>query len=437
MLLYLIKRILLFIPTLLLVSILTFALSKLVQKDTVGDLLALEGMDSGMIGYEKIYNRRYKSEGLDKANFYISLLPNFVTHNTNAITDYHQRQFIEKMISRKYETSYSIALWNKINEAVKSNQLSSLTAEQWKAFADPKNMLFESDKIKDSELESFIKNSNKYRHTFHYPTLKWNGLNNQYHFWVSNFLKGNLGVSIVDGRSSAKKIVSALKWTFLILTLNILFTLSFAIPYGLYTGLNLNGTFDKWSSRILYGIYSMPSFWIATLLVLFFTTSEYGMKIFPSIGSWYQSGDSSFWDMISSKWTLLILPVGILVIKDLAYLGRLIRDTVANEAKKMYAKTALAKGANPRQFAYKHILPNALGPAITLAVGAIPSAIGGSLLMEVIFNIPGMGRLIFEGIRNADWAVVFPIVLLTAVMTIFWYLVGDLLISWLNPKIKL
>lgn len=356
MLRYAARRILLFIPTLVLVSILSFFLSRVAQSDPVEKLLELEGLTPDVETYEAAHARRYVKEGYDKPLFYWSVAPS---------SDRSVR-----------------------------------------------------------------------RNTIHYPKLQINGLDNQYHRWVSNVLSGDFGTSTVDGRKASDKILSALKWTFLFLVLNVLFTVLIAVPYGLYTGLHAGRIFDRWSGNFLFAVFSMPSFWLATVLILFFASSEYGLKIFPSVGMWYSGGGQSFLEMLSSKWSMLILPLCIVVLKDVAYLGRMIRDTVLKIARQQYATTAKAKGVSGKRYALRHILPNALGPAITLVAGAIPTALGGSLLMEVIFNIPGMGRLMYTSIYSSDWSVVFSIILMVALVTSVWYLIGDMLSRWLNPRLR-
>ena len=178
---------------------------------------------------------------------------------------------------------------------------------------------------------------------------------------------------------------------------------------------------------------------MATLFIIFFTSTEYGAwtNIFPSVGIWYSSGSEGFLSMLADSWYKLILPVLILVIPDSAYLARLIRAGVQEESKKEYIKTALSKGMSTKDITIKHILPNSLVPTIALLVSTLPAALASTLVIEVIFNIPGIGRLMFESIQFADWAMVYPIVLIISVLAVFLFLIGDLLMAYLNPKLKL
>lgn len=433
---YIAKRLLYSVPTLILVSILAFGLSRLTQADPTAAMLALQGVEPGTSTYEQAYQNLYLKDKRNKPAFYLSLRPQYVTTDINSLVDPRQRAFVQELTDQRYASEYALQIWSALASAPATAALSVDQLATWMGTADVASMR-RSNLPSEDPLAKLIATAQEHRHQRHYPSLIWHGVDCQYHHWVSQLLAGDMGVSKVDGRSTASKIETAIRWTLLLLVLNILITLALSVPYGLYTGLHIGSRFDRWTGSILFAVFSMPTFWLATVMVLFLTTREFGLQLFPSVGIWYQASDTSFWQMMGRQWPMLILPLTILVIKDIAYLGRMIRDTVAKEATKPYATAALAKGVHPRRYAYRHILPNALGPAITLAVGAIPASLGGSLLIEVIFNIPGMGRLMYTSITGSDWAVVFPIVLLTAVVTICWFLIGDVLIALLNPKVTL
>ena len=278
-----------------------------------------------------------------------------------------------------------------------------------------------------------------YLGSWHFPVLQWNGFDNQYHIWISSLIKGDLGSSLIDGQSAGIKIGNALKWTLVLIGLNIFFSLLISFPLGVYNGLNDNSMIDKWSSGVLFAIYSIPKFWFATVMIIFFTTAEYGewTKIFPVPGQWYTSGEQQFFEMVSSSLPKFILPVIVLTLPDVAYLARLIRSSIIEEKNRDHIKTALSKGIPRNRITWKHIIPNSLIPTITLLVGVLPAAIASALVVEVIFNIPGIGRLMFDSVHAADWNIVYPILLIISVLVVVLFLLGDLIMAWLNPKINL
>lgn len=426
MLRYIVKRVIFFLPTLVLVSLIVFFCKNGVVGDETASLLRLEGVESDMEDYDRLYESKYIAQGKELPAFYFSLRPNYIKTPINTVTNTDERSFVKYLVKQRYPSTEAISLASALGAKEKYQQL---------LFSEDLDYILQSTND-DADITSLIQKMNDERSQYHYPSIYWNGRSNQYHRWITDFLSGSKSVSLIDGQRVSSKVYVALRWTLILLLANIFFTLLIAIPYGLYTGMKSDQRFDIWSGNILFAIFSMPSFWLATVLILFFASNEYGMKIFPSVGRWYTSGATSFWEVIQQKWTLFILPLLVLVVKDVAYLGRLIRDTVVAEKNKQYVTTAKAKGSSEARVVRHHIFRNAMNPAITLIVGAVPSALGGTLLMEVIFNIPGMGRLLMNSIRQADWPVVFPILLFTAFVTVIFYLIGDVLKAMLNPKIK-
>lgn len=435
MLSYILKRLILMVPTLLLVSIVVYGLSELAIGDSLAIRLSQQGIDPDRKDYLASYEKLYMAEGHHKPAFYLTMRPQYVTIPVASYANPLHRGFVSALVEERYGSVWAAQLLESLLVIAKTDSDMAPEVHRWLAKAE---VSYIADKATEQGYQHIMQLCDEaYVHNMHYPVLRWHGSDNRYHQWLSEVARGSFGYSKSDGQLVADKIWTALRWTLLILILNIMVTLTLSVPYGLYTGMHVDSLADRWSGVLLFAVFAMPTFWLATMLVMLFTTGEYGMHIFPAVGSWYGGIGQSFFDMVLSKWSVLVIPISILVVKDIAYLGRMIRDTVATESTKQYALTARAKGIGTWPLAVRHILPNALGPAITLAVGAIPGALGGSLLLEVIFNIPGMGRLMYTAIGQADWPVVYPIVLLTAVVTAIWYLIGDVLVAILNPKIKL
>ncbi|MDX1410254.1 MAG: ABC transporter permease, partial [Saprospiraceae bacterium] len=142
-------------------------------------------------------------------------------------------------------------------------------------------------------------------------------------------------------------------------------------------------------------------------------------------------------DRLGSLVAHLFLPVLCLLLAALAYLTRQMRGAMLSEMGKDYIRMARVKGLSDRAVYWKHAFRNALFPMITLVGAAIPASISGSVIIEVIFNIPGMGRLLYDGILRQDWPVVFTIVLLSALLTVIGYLVSDLLYRIVDPRVRI
>lgn len=437
---YILKRLLLFIPTLILVSCLTFFLSKQVPSDQVATLLQMRGLDDSSENFNREYYALQKKMNLDLPEFYFSIQPSYVTPLNSNSYDPHERIFVSQFSILKYHTAYiNLLLYqiNQVGEPTRKKLLYSVDIDQLreKTSTNSRNIPMEVA----TNLTRLMDDNSNQKITWHYPVLRYNGINNQYHHWVSRVFRGDFGVSLIDARPVTDKLWDAMKWSILLLALNLFFALLFAFPIGVYNGTHPNSKFDNISNSVLFAFFAIPKFWIATLMIIFFTSSEYGAwtNIFPSAGRWYFDGVDGFFSMLAVSWPKLILPVIILVIPDVAYLARLIRSNVQEESNKEYVKTAMSKGLDFKDITIRHIVPNSLIPTLTLLVGSLPGAMASGLVIEVIFNIPGVGRLMFESIESADWAMVYPIVLIISVLAVLLFLLGDLIMAYLNPKIKL
>jgi peptide/nickel transport system permease protein len=270
--------------------------------------------------------------------------------------------------------------------------------------------------------------------SFHWPSLRLHGLDNQFHQWVKNILKGDWGESYIDGSTVKAKVGKALSWTMTLMVINLFLIFLIGIPIvvlAVYKG-GAIGQIIEWLSLLFYVI---PIFWLATLVQVFLMNPDYGLKIFPSFQEDYFTSNSIS-SIFNNYFTKYLPAVFCLFITDLAVFIRILKGNVAKEYFLPYVNTAFSKGASKFDVLVKHVLPNTVIPLITLLVGSVPLFITGSLIIEVIFNIPGMGRLLFNSISKADWSVVYFIVLLIGVLTTFFYIIGDLLYQYFDPKVK-
>lgn len=268
---------------------------------------------------------------------------------------------------------------------------------------------------------------------FFLPTFKWYGTNNQYHKWIVKAIQFDFGHSFIDGKLVLQKITTALGWTFWLVLISLIMIFAISIPLGIFVSKPNHSKVSDFLNFFFYGFYAIPLFWLATLMLMFFTTDDYGTltNIFPSVGVIYD--DIS----IGKKVTMLLLPVIVIVIHTIAYVSRQMSSGILQESTKNYSVTGLSKGLNRYQVIKKHNLPNALFPMITLATAIVPASFSGSLIIEVIFNIPGIGRLLYNSIQTADWNVVFALLLIIGFITMISYLIGDILYTVVNPKVKL
>jgi peptide/nickel transport system permease protein len=161
------------------------------------------------------------------------------------------------------------------------------------------------------------------------------------------------------------------------------------------------------------------------------------MDWFPTMGLGILEGNETLWEIIKIRGQHLFLPVFCLTYGTLAFLSRQVRRSTISVMKQEYIRTAFAKGLSTSKVIFRHAMPNALFPVITILGGIFPSMIAGSVAIEYIFNIPGMGKLTMDSILLKDWPVVFNILLLSSLMTIVGFWISDRLYAWIDPRVEI
>ena len=465
MLRHIVIRSLMIIPTLLVVSMIAFALSISTPGDVVNQALALEGvsLDDDRISianYQKQYTQKAKQLSKDKPLFYVTIQPNHYPsieewNNVNVYDRDNIKRLIQFNISLESAKGYISAISEFENKYYAAKDtLSADFKREWKQSISllrkpeklvpiRKQLIYLANEYQDTpqiehitEILTQIPLDGESNH-WHVPSLRWHGFNNQYHKWITSFIGGDYGTSMLDAQPVFTKIWSAIKWTTLLVLMSLILSLVVSIPLSVLSAYYANSRMDRWISGLSLAVYSVPVFWMATLLIVYFTTDTYSkwLDIFPSPASFYSESETSIFGLFGKYFGRLILPVICISLKDVAYLTRVIRADLIKESAKEYATTLKAKGVNKWSAMWKHILPNSMISTITIIIGNIPLALAGTLVIEVIFNIPGMGRLMFSSITHADWNVVYAILMLISLVTVIFYLIGDVLYALLNPRV--
>jgi peptide/nickel transport system permease protein len=448
---FILRKLLFLFPTVFVVMVTAFFLSKLVPGDRAESMLILQGVQPEASNYNREYQKIYLNEGLDKPLFYFSVLPHFYHDNVHSILDIQDKYLTQKWQSEKYHN-------NKIIEVLNERRIliSNLEKDTSKKFTHVlKNLRFEDDvnhlihwfdtlqlfpiAFKDDVMafRSALSSMEVTKVTWYYPKFVWHGSGNQFHHWAISVFKGDLGQSIKDGRQVSHKISKAIRWTLLLAILSMSIALMISIPTGLYSGYYSNTWIAKGTNFFWLLLYSIPVFWLASILILYATSDRYGtwLNIFPAPGIWYVPDDQSIWKTIIQNSQQLVLPVICMVANDIAQISTIIRNNTEEQKSKTYILMARAKGLTEANILIKHILPNVLLPLITIAGGRLASGLAGALIIEVIFNIPGMGRLMYDSILSNDWNVVFGILIVLSVVTILFLTITEILYAWANPKI--
>ena len=404
--------------------------------------------------YMAAYIKEAKRQNKDQPSFYFSIVPSYFPDTLHKVIFHQDRVFIKDLLRYSKNTEGALNFWSQIQSIeyfVESDStLSTDSRTILNRIARERDVSRLSTQIKQLELlksenpavENLI---NRYyelsnsKKTFTFPKFIWHGSKNQYHSYITAVFTGQLGKSKSDGKSASTKILNSLKWS---LSMN---TIVFAIAalLGLWIGLwsikNDGKRSEKSVATSLLFVYTMPVFWTATIFLVFFTTKRYGgwMDIFPSPGLKFWYTDEPFHKQLYLSASQLLLPIICMTIPTLAYMSRIMKSKFAEVVSENFITTLKAKGLDKKRIFNRHVLKNGLIPYITILTGSIPGLFTGSLVIEKIFNIPGIGNLLLDSIYSSDWPVISGLVIMLAVVTVIAYLLADILYSKVNPRIVL
>jgi len=257
----------------------------------------------------------------------------------------------------------------------------------------------------------------------------------QYLLWVKKLLRLDLGTSFSpDHRPVAEKILERLPVTVTLNIASLLLVVIIAIPMGILSAVHHNSPFDKITGVFVFTGFAMPTFWLALLLMILFGVQLGWLPIsgLRSLNYEYLPAGEKFLDLIRH----LIMPVLLSAFGGLAGFSRYMRANMLEVIRQDYITTARAKGLPERIVIYKHALRNALLPLITILGLSVPGLIGGSVIFETIFAIPGMGQLFYMAVMSRDYPTVMGILFIGAMLTLLGNLLADISYALVDPRIR-
>jgi peptide/nickel transport system permease protein len=249
----------------------------------------------------------------------------------------------------------------------------------------------------------------------------------QYFSWLGKVLQGDLGVSITDRVPVSQLILERLPATVELTIGTFIVALIIAVPAGIFAAVRRQTWVDYTSSFVALGGMSIPSFWLAMMFIIYFTVENNWL---PSSG--YVPFSENPWLNIQS----MILPVLATGIRESAVLMRMLRSSLLEVINMDFVRTARAKGLNEVRTTLGHALRNALIPVVTTSGLMVAGLLGGLVITETIFSIPGFGRLIVESVFKRDFVTVQGAILVSAILVVFVNLIVDLLYAVIDPRIK-
>ena len=258
----------------------------------------------------------------------------------------------------------------------------------------------------------------------------------RYWIWVKQIITLDFGNSYKDHRPVINKIAERIPITLTLNIISIILIYLIAIPIGVYSAVSHGRFSERLSTFFLFILYSIPSFWMAMILIFFLGGGDY-WDLFPVYGLLSPGAENyPFYKKAVNFLWHIALPVFCLTYGSLAYLSRFQKGSLLEVLREDFVRTATAKGLPRHKVLLKHALRNALIPIITILAGILPAMIGGSVIIESIFSIPGIGQLGFEAVLSRDYPVIMTIATISAVLTLFGILIADLVYVLVDPRIS-
>ena len=387
MLKYIIKRLFWFVPTLFAVTIIGFLLLAAAPGDPVNMMISSPNSGGGMTSSDNIdvqKNFWRKQLGLDLPLFYFSICK----------------------------------------------------------LSEPDTLYKITDETQLKTYKLLIENSGGYKN--YIPKFVWYGFHNQYHRWLfggvgtKGLVRGDFGLSFFKKIPVIEIVKDKIICSLILSILSIVFAYIISIPLGLKMAEKPFSRFTKTTEVILFIMYSLPSFFVGVLLLMIFANPDV-ISIFPPSGIKPVSGyndDASLLEKAMDSLPYIILPLVCYIYSSLAFISRLTTASINEQLSLDYIKTAKAKGLSDKQVIYRHALKNSLLPLITVFSSLFPSIIGGSIIIESIFTIPGMGLETIQAIVSQDYPLVIAVLTLSACITILSYLMADILYTWVDPRVR-
>jgi peptide/nickel transport system permease protein len=249
----------------------------------------------------------------------------------------------------------------------------------------------------------------------------------QYFIWLRNILAGDLGDSLLQHERVSRLVWEAFLPTLSLVMASLIVGLVLAVPSGILAAMRKDSVWDYGSMGFAIFVYSMPSFWKGIILIWIFSVH---LGWFPAMGYVHP------WrDFPDAMWKL-VLPAVTLGTFFSGLVARIIRSSLLEVLDQDYIKAARAKGVRQAALVYRHALANALIPVVTVIGLQFGALLGGAVLTETVFAIPGMGRLTVNAILNRDYAVVQGAILLGVFAVVVVNLAVDLAYAFLNPRIR-
>lgn len=250
----------------------------------------------------------------------------------------------------------------------------------------------------------------------------------QYAKWLGGFLRGDMGFSITQNQSVAGLIAERLPKTLVLTGLSLGIAVLLAIALGLLQAVRRNKIVDYVMTFVAFVFYATPTFFMGLILVLLFAVTWH---VFPP-----QAPQASSISGLFAEGSGLVLPVATLVLVSVALFSRYVRASAVDQLTEDYARTARAKGSGEVQVLFGHVLRNVLIPVVTLLGLSLPWVFSGALVVESVFNYPGMGLLFWQAAVQHDYPILLGVTVIVSVATVVGSVLADITYAVLDPRVR-
>ena len=260
-------------------------------------------------------------------------------------------------------------------------------------------------------------------------------LHEQYFDWLGRMVRLDFGNSMSsDARPVLDKILERLPLTVGMNLASLALTLLIAVPVGVLSAWKQDSFFDKTVTLLVFLGFAMPSFWLALLLMMYFGIEHQWLPLSGLTSLDYQQ--FSTLEKIRDLARHLIMPLTVYTVGSIAGMSRFMRASMLEVLRQDYVLTAMAKGLPTRLVIFRHAMRNALLPLITLLGLSVPGLIGGSVIIESIFALPGLGQLFYAAVMARDYTLIMGNLVLGAVLTLLGNLLADFCYGLADPRIR-
>ncbi len=254
----------------------------------------------------------------------------------------------------------------------------------------------------------------------------------QYLSWMKALFHFDFGISFASGKAVSEEILSRLPITLTINLISMVLIFVLSIWLGIKSALREGSRYDRRMKRFALISYAMPSFYLALLLIILLSVN---LGWFPISGLHSIEPKTGVWAWLDEAWHL-VLPIFVVVFGGIGSMMMYVRSLTVDILKSDYIFFARSRGLNDRQIFWRYILPNLSPPIITMLGLSLPGIIGGSVILESIFSINGMGLLFYQSAMSRDYPVIMGILIISAFLTLLGNIIADLILLKVNPHFR-